>query len=256
MTIKLPGLNLGKIVFLGFCLLALIGFFLPAFNAHFSIMETTHTSSFGMASLFDSSLKSANQNDLLGRFDAGVINIRELTEQFQVKDIFEDAIRPLVFGAASYFLSLFLLLAVIALFILDRFNLIRFVLNVLALALLIVSGAAFHAVPEIALDCLSCSFGETAKVIFENANLHEILVLEYGAGFVLTIFALCAMLLAGAAIFARQLIPAQEKSVPAKQEPVQEETVASHEEPVIAQEPDPEVSQEPEVTSEEVKEEE
>ena len=172
------------------CVIALIGYALPAINVHFSALDQTHTFGFGLKNIINKS--ESLPEEFAFTEDA---DLSEIFSEISIIDILNDAVRTAVFSAASYIAVLILLLVFLVFALLAKFKLLKTIIVAFSLVLFITAGLVILTVPEIVIDILTDFMGDELNFILSSVDISDFFSLELGFGYWLTLSAVIVMTL-------------------------------------------------------------
>ena len=171
-----------KFVHITLCVIALIGFFLPAIRTEIelSILGVSRIENFSIARIFDGS------NEPL--LDFGESQFSDILEN---SDIMEDMGGRIVFSVAAYFGTLLLLMLFLLLTSLGKLRLrrIKLIIPPLAFILYIMGGRTIQTVSDIIVESLTNTLGFFALFI----DLSRMFGIYFGSGYWLTLTALAVI---------------------------------------------------------------
>jgi len=163
-----------KIIFVTLCVVALIGFFLPAIYVELSFLGNTRTSSFSLATVFEDS------ESWFGGMDFAQ---SDLADRFVDDDIMANVDNRITVSVALYFITLVLTLCVLTLSLLGRLPKVTTVLLACATTLYIVAARTILTIPAILLEGIQNALGFFALFI----NISEMIAITLGIGYWLTL---------------------------------------------------------------------
>jgi len=192
-----------KFFFMALCVIALSGYMQPAVNVHLSLFDMTYDSGFSLATVF------TGAENPLDSSESGKSELSELLGDIHVIDIMDDAVRAVILSAALYFVTLMLLLAVLILAFWGKFKLVKAVILVMAFAMYVTAGLVILTVPETAIDILAGILEDMLGPLAAFVDVSEMLQIEHGIGYWITVFALAGMLTAETAMNVKNRFSAQ-----------------------------------------------
>ena len=166
-----------KIIIVTLCVIALIGFFIPAIYVELSFLGNTRTSGFSLATVFE---------DNESQFGGMDFAQSDLADRFVDDDIMADVTSRITLSVALYFITLALTLCVLVLSLLGRMPKVTAVLLACAVTLYIVAGRTILTVPAILLEGIQNALGFFALFI----NISEMIAITLGTGYWLTLIVL------------------------------------------------------------------
>ena len=170
---------------IGLCIIALVGFFLPAVVLIVDFLGNSYSQSFSLAALFSQSRGAGTDffsglgESPLGELLSGIGN-----------DSIDQMMRALLMSVGAYLIAAVLVVLALAVQLLGRFKKIGAAVTGLALGLLVFAAIRILGVPGLAAAALEESLGFFASLLDVSRLLH----LRLGYGMLLSIAALgCAL---------------------------------------------------------------
>jgi hypothetical protein len=166
-----------KCLLAGLCVIALVGFFLPAIQVEMSFLGSARTSNFSLATVFE---------DSDSPFEGMDFAQSDLADRFGDNDMMADVGSRVALSVAFYLITFVLVLCVLAFTGLGRLPRLTAAVIVCGAVLFFVAGRVILTVPGILLEGLENRMGFLALFI----DFSEMLTISLGAGYRLTMIVL------------------------------------------------------------------